>query len=955
MKKAKKIITGIFLTVFLIFTLSFSISSNDLTKTNEYLRSVSSTEEAIEIANKYDLTLLEVISNHLAVYEDENQNSAFLFSEGFLPNTILSSTGPSWKTPVDPYLDQELNLELTDVPDAWSYTTGSADVTIAIIDTGIDTSHEEFIGRISSLSYNTVTNVSGLSAVVDDYGHGTMVAGVIGANKDNYKGIAGVTQNTVLLVIKSNTPNEGSFKDADIIEGIYYAVDHGADIINLSLGSTYANPLTQEAINYAFENGVLVVGAAGNDGTDDFMYPASFDHVISVSALENDLSLADYSSYGEKVDLSAPGSDVITTAIGGSYASVSGTSFAAPLVSGILGLYISLYPDASVDEVTLKILSGSVDDGEDGWDQYYGYGVVNALNLVTNHFYQVDLVNTPGIGMDVAYVLWGDTLSDITLPTLANQIFVGYYLDPQYNTAYSLDEVVTSDMTLYAKYSDAFHTVTLMEGSVILDQYVAEHDSIVTLPTLSKEGYRFLGWFLDEIGTTIYESSSLMEDLTVYAIFEEIPVYQINYVVFGEIIHESSIPEEQILEEYQYDITGYDFFGWYLDDQFTQEFNQTTVSSNLTVYGKYEIRQLSITYMLDDSVLNEQIVSYGDTPMLWDSALTDFAGWYLDLSFTAPYEFGPLTQDLTLYAKISSGSIKITLIVDGEYAFDLFFEESQEITLDSLEWDGKIFHGWYLDSTYLVQADPSSFLTDTTVYGYFEDVLYVVNYYSYDGTTLIYHLEATYGTLINVPQSAEKPSDTYFDYVFFGWSETLTQVTKDANVYPLFESVFKQESIWLLPGVDTIPAGDDWTDGGISSIGDDFSLSISNPVTSDIEGTYRVEYSILLGEEVVGTLIRVVHVLEKPADIVITLKPGIDTIVMGEEFVDAGATTNVGTIEVISNVDTSSAGEYTVTYHVEVAGYVKEVIRYVNVLTAQESSPALSVQIWKEEEILCVK
>jgi len=350
------------LLMFIIMMISFfAFSNSEQTRIvpssySEYemLYPVNSIEAAYELEMRYGLELIEY-SGHFATFEiNALTNINQLIEAGFIYNNIVSSIG----RPIplsDPYLNYQYGITITDTDDAWKIEAGSAEIIIAIIDTGIDTNHEEFIGRISSLSYNVTTNQTGLLAIEDDNGHGTMVAGVIGAIRDNKIGIAGITNFTQLMVIKANEDGVDTFKESNIIEAIYYAVDHGANVINLSLGSTYANPLTNEAINYATDHGVFVVGAAGNEGNSVPMYPASFENAISVSAVDSGSTIAPYSNFNEHVDIAAPGTQIYSTANDGAYATASGTSFAAPHVSGIIALYLSAFPLASVNEVLIMV------------------------------------------------------------------------------------------------------------------------------------------------------------------------------------------------------------------------------------------------------------------------------------------------------------------------------------------------------------------------------------------------------------------------------------------------------------------------------------------------------------------------------------------------------------------------------------------------------------------------
>jgi len=396
----------------------------------EYLYQLSSLEEADSIEAKYNLVLANVTDHLIATFRaDGKEDITELLQKGFTLNANNYQFAPPWQSDTDPYLDDQYALSITNTIEAWTMETGSADVTAAIIDSSIDIYHDEFSGRISSLSFNTVTDQTGLEAVIDDSGHGTMVSGIIGAIKDNSKGIAGIVQNVKLLEIKANNPGEGSSQDSSIIEGIYYAVDYGADIINLSLGGTYANPLTLTAIRYALDHNVVVVAACGNDGTDDLIYPASFPEVISVSAVSSDRTVSGYSNFNREVDISAPGTNIVTTAMDNGYASVSGTSFAAPHVAGILTLLLSYDPGLTIDELKTRLFLTAIDQGVPGRDDYYGYGLVNSYCLLSTEFVKITFETFSGSDIDPIWVLKNAPFTIDDTPLLADHIFIGWYKD----------------------------------------------------------------------------------------------------------------------------------------------------------------------------------------------------------------------------------------------------------------------------------------------------------------------------------------------------------------------------------------------------------------------------------------------------------------------------------------------------------------------------------------------
>lgn len=277
-------------------------------------------------------------------------------------------------------------------PDAWDITTGSSDVIIAMVDTGVYTSHEDLSSKIVT-GHNFVTGASDPKDPNDDNGHGTFTAGIAAAQTDNTLGVAGVSWGARIMPIKVMDA-DGYGLESDAAEGIIWAADHGAKIISMSLGGYDDVPAEKAAIEYAYNKGCVLVAASGNDGTNTPFYPASYDQVIAVGAsnenrqrcTENDWG-AGGSNYGDYLDVMAPGNEIMSTwwdAGGSTYNISSGTSAAAPFVSGIAALIWSQYPDWSNGEVVEQIKMSSRDIGSTGWDQYTGWGLVNAYHALVD-------------------------------------------------------------------------------------------------------------------------------------------------------------------------------------------------------------------------------------------------------------------------------------------------------------------------------------------------------------------------------------------------------------------------------------------------------------------------------------------------------------------------------------------------------------------------------------------
>jgi subtilisin family serine protease len=256
------------------------------------------------------------------------------------------------------------------LPQAWDQAPGPDDVAIAVVDTGVEASHPDLQGRV--LDGFDFANDD--SDAADDEGHGTFVAGIAGGKRDNGRGVAGVSQARILPVKVLDSSGAGT--DADIAAGITWSADHGADVINLSLGGPGRSAVLEQAISYALDAGSLVVAASGNSASDVPIYPAAIPDVVAVSATDWAGNFAWFSSFGSWVDLAAPGMEMISTYPGG-YAQGSGTSFAAPVVAGAAAMFRNKVPTASVGETRAALLASARDVGPVGIDPQYGVGLLD--------------------------------------------------------------------------------------------------------------------------------------------------------------------------------------------------------------------------------------------------------------------------------------------------------------------------------------------------------------------------------------------------------------------------------------------------------------------------------------------------------------------------------------------------------------------------------------------------
>jgi uncharacterized repeat protein (TIGR01451 family) len=278
---------------------------------------------------------------------------AKLRAEGVVAYASRTNTFRPTLVPNDPgYTAVNWPYVQTGLPNAWDVTTGTASTIVAVIDSGIEFGHADLPAL--SAGYDFVDNDADPA---DDGGHGTAVTGTVGALL-NGVGAAGVCPGCTIMPIKVIDALTGLATDTDIVDGIVWATDHGADVLNLSLGDSAPSQLLQDAVDYATSRGVVVVASAGNDGTTELMYPAATAGVIGVAATESNEALAWYSNHGSHLELAAPGC-FQTTLLAGGYGQFCGTSIAAPVVAGIVGLVRSRYPGLSRSQVESALLSAA--------------------------------------------------------------------------------------------------------------------------------------------------------------------------------------------------------------------------------------------------------------------------------------------------------------------------------------------------------------------------------------------------------------------------------------------------------------------------------------------------------------------------------------------------------------------------------------------------------------------
>ena len=318
----------------------------------------------------------------------------------FTPNDSLFVTDPAFGV-------GQWGLRKAQVDRAWDVVRGSAAITVAIVDTGIDAGHPDLTGAVLPGATFVSSPSSGCTpgTTNDDNGHGTHVAGIVGANGDNGQGVAGVAFGVRILPVKA-LDCQGAGLLSDVASAITWAADQGARVINISLGSDADSPTLHDAIRYAALRNVLVVAAAGNCGDPSrtypnptcpslnaVEYPGAYPEVLAVGATDLNDTHAAFSNTGAYVGLSAPGVTILSTVptypttLSGSsgqttYAAFGGTSQASPLVAGVAALVLSREPGLTVAQLAERLRTTADDLGAAGTDPVFGAGRVNALRAV---------------------------------------------------------------------------------------------------------------------------------------------------------------------------------------------------------------------------------------------------------------------------------------------------------------------------------------------------------------------------------------------------------------------------------------------------------------------------------------------------------------------------------------------------------------------------------------------
>ncbi|MCJ7983328.1 S8 family peptidase [Priestia megaterium] len=379
------IVSSVFVIILLFYTVKYIVTllqlgSSEFTKNTQIIVKFKEDvceETQLKIHHKHKCTILDHnkeldfqvlhskrdINTLIKIY---NKLEEVEYAE---PNHMLKA----FYTPNDPFFAYQYGPQKVQAPDAWDVTTSNGNIKIAIIDTGVQLNHPELAIKLWP-GYNFV---EGNLNPNDGNGHGTHVAGIAGALTENSLGIAGIAPSASIIPVRA-LDNSGNGTLSNIANAITYSTNAGAKVINLSLGSSQGSITLENAINHAWNQGVVIVAAAGNEASNTLTYPAAYQNVIAVASTDINDQKSDFSNYGTWVEVSAPGSTILSTYTGSYYAYLSGTSMACPHVAGLAALLAA----QGKNNVQIKNTILSTCDPVPGTGSYWTYGRINANRAV---------------------------------------------------------------------------------------------------------------------------------------------------------------------------------------------------------------------------------------------------------------------------------------------------------------------------------------------------------------------------------------------------------------------------------------------------------------------------------------------------------------------------------------------------------------------------------------------
>jgi len=438
-----------------------------------------------EITTKYDCKLLERNDALNCILVQVNREDTQQFINRVSKEDLVKYAEPNklvhaLYTPDDPYYSEQWGLKHINVDSAWDIEKGNKNVTIAVIDTGIDYTHEDLVNNYVTGGYDWVNDDSD---PMDDHGHGTFCAGIIAATINNEKGIAGIAQVNIMAEKVLNETGYGT--DWEVARGITHATDNNVSILSMSLGGDDAAQILEDACLYAWNNGCLLVAASGNDGKQGVSYPAAYETVIAVGAIDQNDQRCGFSNWGPDLELVAPGVGILSTYPHNQYVQKDGTSMAAPHVAGVAALVWSKYPFLTNHELRDRLAQTAYDLGAVGFDEYFGYGRVDALNATIT-------INLPP-AVTVLYPNGGEEVNGtVTINATASDpdgtvVNVEFQYSPDNGTSWK--SIVNVTPPLLGNCTYEWDTTTVPNGAEYLIKAIATDDTGATASDVSNTSF----------------------------------------------------------------------------------------------------------------------------------------------------------------------------------------------------------------------------------------------------------------------------------------------------------------------------------------------------------------------------------------------------------------------------------------------------------------------------------
>ena len=694
-------------------------------------------------------------------------------------------------------------------------TTMGENIDVGVIDTGIDGTHDDLnvVGGINTMNddpYDTDAN-----------GHGTHVAGTIAA-KQNDEGLVGVAPAVNLYSIKA-LEDEGSGLTSDIIAGVEWAIENELDVLNMSLGSNTYSSAFEETLNTAYDEGMLLVGAAGNEGVDDdsgdnVTYPAAYDSVIAVSAsteessgpFGSDETIADFSSTGEEVELIAPGENIESTSPGNETSVKNGTSMAAPHVAGVGALMMAANPSLSAEQIRDIMHDTAEDLSLESHEQ--GHGLIRGDLAVsaayeTVNTYTIEASSSEGGSISPEGQIEVDQGAEITFTFESN---VGYELDQLIINDETFDakesytfESIDDDITIKAYYEQVPYTLSFDNtGDASIDSLTYYYDESIELPDApEKEGHTFEGWYVDADYDETFDYDAMPDyDLTAYAKWEPN-----NYLIEYNETGDTTLSSSSITYDAPIDLPdapekeGHTFEGWYVDSDYDETFDYDTMPAyDVSLYANWEINDYEIAFKeTGDKALSPSSITYGDSISLPDDPQKEghtFEGWALDENYDEAFDYDTMpAYDISLYAKWSVNDYDITFRkTDDKILSSSTITYGDPISLpDDPIKEGHTFEGWYVDADYDEAYDYDTMPAyDVTVHP-----KWTVN--DYEISLKIEHEDKSYTFAYGETIDIGDPSSHFFER-FEGWymdedhTEPMTMESmpsEDIRLYAKFNPV----------------------------------------------------------------------------------------------------------------------------------------------------------------------